>query len=185
MSSQYGPEAVEYCFRLYLKYCGRQHHHIEAEMRKLWPKWSISNLHSSGDGRSEGWINKYKWKEALKLRLEQRPQTALNSAQKVVNEIDSIRTSLYAQITSQGAGAGKDTVQQHLKYCDLSIDALKRLEAARGTLSDFADFWESLMDWAPEIDEKAALALFKISDQILNRAAAKYGRDQKEAPAVR
>jgi hypothetical protein len=154
-------------------------------MRKLWPKWSIGNLYSNGDGRSEGWINKYKWKEALKLRLEQRPRAALNSAQQVANEIETVRTILYAQITSQGAAAGKDTIQQYLKYCDLSIDALKRVEAARGTLGGFADFWERLLDWLPEIDEKAARALLKISDQILNRAVAEYGRDQKEAPGVR
>jgi hypothetical protein len=148
-------------------------------MRERWPKWSISNLYSNGNGRSEGWIDRYNWKDMLKLHLEQRPQAALNLAQKVANEIDSIRTSLYTQITSQGAAAGKDAIQQHLKYCDLSIDALKRVEAGSDTLGGFANFWERLLDWLLEIDENATRALLKVSDQILDRAAAEYGNDQK------
>jgi hypothetical protein len=178
MPTEYGPEAVEHCLRLYLKYNGRHHERIEAEMRKLWPDWTKSNLYSRR-GSKEGWIKKFNWEGALKLHLAQKPLTTLNSAQQLVNEIEFIRKNLYAQITSQGGAVSKDKIQQHLKYCDLSIYAMTKVEAAHDMLGNFASFWEILLEWLVDMDEKAARALLKVSDRILERVAAEYANGKK------
>jgi hypothetical protein len=153
-------------------------------MRKLWPKWRRVNLWARGKGKNRrpGWIEKYNWKEALKLQLERRPQATLNADWKLASEIESVRQTLYEQITSQGAAAGKDAISQHLRYCQLSIDALTKVEAECGTLAGFVDFWEMLLEWLPEIDENATRALVRVSDEILNRVAAEYGVNQEQSP---
>jgi hypothetical protein len=153
-------------------------------MRKLWPKWRRVNLWARGKGKNRraGWIEKYNWKEALMLHLEHRPQSVHNPNWRLVSEIESVRKTLYGQITSQGDASGKDKISQHLRYCQLSIDVLTKVEAERSTLAGFADFWERLLEWLPEIDENATRSLLKVSDEILNRAVAEYGANPELAP---
>jgi hypothetical protein len=180
MPVKYPPEAVERCLRLYLRFNGGQYRRIEAEMRKLWPRWSRHNLltRGKGDSRIPGWVEKYNWKEALRLHLEQSPQAALRAAAKLVDEVEFSRRTLFAEISSQGAAAGKDTISQHLKYCGLSMEARTKVDNPHDTIKNFADFWEKLLDWLMEIDRDVTRALLSVSDKIIERMEKEYVKDR-------
>lgn len=186
MPRSYPDEAIQHCLRLYLKYNGQQHDRIEADMRKLYPGWSKQNLYSRGKGKNEklGWIDKFNWEGALKIHLAKTPLSALTAAEELVREVEEVRKALFARVKTSGAAPDKDLIYQHRDYCKLAIEAITKVEANRDTLGGFATFWERLMDWLPGIDEKAARALLKNSDAILERAAAEYGEDPKETAAV-
>ena len=81
MPASYNEEAVEHCFRLYLRFNGQQHDRIEQEMRRAgWESWTKQNLYSRGD--KVGWIDKFGWKKALEQKIESASKTAaLTSAE--------------------------------------------------------------------------------------------------------
>ena len=185
MPASYNEEAVEHCFRLYLRFNGQQHDRIEQEMRRAgWESWTKQNLYSRGD--KVGWIDKFGWKKALEQKIESASKTAaLTSAEELVREIEEMRKRIKVAIEARGAGIDKDLVYQHARYCTLSIDAQLKLEATRDTLGGFVAFWERLLDWLPEMSERAARELLKVADQILERAAAEYGDKEAAAKADR
>jgi hypothetical protein len=180
MAARYDEEAVQKCFRLYLKYNGGQHERIEQEMRKVYPGWKRNYLYTRGKGANLrlGWIEKYSWEKGLAQHLAQKPTAVLNSAQQLVAEIEEIRKLLFERIKSQGANADKELIQAHRDYSRLSIEALTKVEAARDTLGAFVVFWEKLLDWMPDIDFKAARLLAKLSELIIAKAETEFGESE-------
>lgn len=181
MPRTYSTEAVEEALHLFLKYNGQQHDRIEAEMRRQWPGWSKQNLYTrgKGDNLKVGWIEKYGWDAALKQKLSlASEQTALNADEVLVRDIEQIRQRIKAQLDALGTKVDRDLVYQFRDYCKLGLDARTKLEASRDTFGGFASFWERLLDWLPEISERAARELLKVSDSILEKAAAEYGEKE-------
>jgi len=180
MAARYDEEAIQKCFRLYLKFNGQQHERIEQEMRRVYPGWQRSYLYTRGQGKNQklGWVDKYGWEKALAYHLAQRPTAALNSAQQLVSEIEEIRKLLHERIKPQGANVEKELLQLHRDYSRLSIEALTKVEAARDTLAAWVVFWEKLLDWMPDIDFKTARALAKHSEAIIAKAEEEFGESE-------
>lgn len=175
MPTSYNEEAVEHCFRLYLRFNGQQYDRIEQEMRRAgWQSWSKQNLTSRGE--KIGWVEKFGWKQALEQKIAASSKAAaLTSAEELVGEIEEVRKRIKAALDARGPVVDRDLIYQHARYCTLSIEAQLKLEATRDTLGGFVSFWERLLDWLPEISERAARELLKVADAILERAAAEYG----------
>ncbi len=181
MAQQYGPEAIETCLRLYLKFNGQQHERIEQEMRRAgYPGWRRQYLYTRGQGEHEkvGWIEKFGWEKALALYLARKPTATLNNAEQLVREIEEVRGYLAVEIKAAGGKVDKERLQLHRDYCNLSIGALTKVEGARDTLAAWVNFWEQLLDWMPDIDLDTAKKLVKFSPQIIARAEEKFGETQ-------
>lgn len=182
MGKQYNAEAVEQCLRLYLKYNGQQHARIEQDMRRLgYAGWRRNNLYDRGKGKNvrEGWINKYQWEKTRLERLAQAPMTTLSNAEKLVREIEEVRRYLYVEIAAVGGRVDKDRLQLHRDYCNLSIGALTKVEAARDTLSAWVSFWERLIDWSVDIDARLAKTLVKHAEALIGRAEKEFGETRE------
>lgn len=178
MPASYNEEAVQECKRLYLLFNGQQHDRIQAEMRKRWPSWSKQNLYTRGKGSNfkEGWIDKFGWDKALALSLAQAAERGTFSAdEKLVRSIEKVLAKVEASIDAKGAAVERDLVYQFTNLAKLLIEARTKLDARRDTLGGFVTFWERLLDWLPEMNERAARELLKVAEQILERAAAEYG----------
>jgi hypothetical protein len=172
----YPAEAIEKCFRLYLRFNGGQWDRIEKEMRREWPGWSKQNLGNRGD--KLGWIEKYGWEAGLKLHLATKPAGARTSAETLFNEIEETRKKLFADLQALGGRQDRDLVYQYRDFCKLSIEALSKVQGAGNTLESFVAFWERLLDMLPEISEKAAAALLAVADQVIERAGAEYAHSE-------
>lgn len=178
----YGPDAIDFALRLYLKYNGQQHDRIESEMRRAgWSGWSRKNLYTRGKGKQQrlGWIEKFGWERALQLHLAEKPTATLNDAEQLVREVKEIRQQLFRIIKAQGANVDKEKLQLHRDYSNLSISALTKVEAARDTLGGWVHFWERLVDWAVDVDAKFAKVLIKYADAIIERAEKEFGETEE------
>ncbi len=175
MPVKYSEEAIERCFQLYLKHHGQQHDRIEAEMRKLWPSWSKQNLYTRGKGknRKDGWIERYGWDAALKLKLSTTARQAATSAEKLFLEIEQQRERLNEALATRGS-TDKDLVYQHRDYCKLSIDALARLESAGDNMDAFVAMYERLLEWLGELSTTALAEVVKVGEAITDRARRHY-----------
>src|SRR5205085_19523 len=101
MPKSYPDEAREQCLRLFLKFNGQQHERIEREMRKAgWVGWSKQNLYSRGD--KVGWIEKYGFDAALKLKLAASETQALTRAEELFLEIEQGRKRLKERLDADG-----------------------------------------------------------------------------------
>lgn len=176
MPRTYSDEAIEKCAQLYLKFHGQQHERIEAEMRKTWPGWSKQNLHTRGKGKNSkiGWIEKFGWEAALKLKVSTSARQAATSAEKLFLEIEQTRERLKQALDAQG-GSDRDLVYQHRDYCKLSIDALARLEQAGDNMGMFSLMYERLLEWLGALSAPALAELVKVTDAVTERARAHYG----------
>ena len=181
MPARYDDEAIAHCLSLYLKFNGQQHDRIEREMRRKWPGWSKQNLYTRGKGSNlkVGWVEKYGWEEALRLHLAARPKEALTAAEQIFLEIEAIRKKVYEQISAKGASFDRDLVYQHRDYTKLSIEALAKLSGAGQTFETFVAFWEWLLDELTGLAPAAAAELLKVTEQVIDRAAEKYGETKK------
>lgn len=177
MPRKYPEEAQEYCFRLYLKYNGAQHDRIEAEMQRAgWTAWTKQNLYTRGRGANQkvGWIERFGWDEALKLKVQTSGRAAQTSAEKLFLEIESQRERIKAALDAQG-GTDRDLVYQHRDYCKLSVEALQKLEAARDNFDGFVAMYERLLEWLGEISQPALSELLKANEGVTERARRHYG----------
>lgn len=176
MPRTYNEEAVEKCFQLYLRFNGQQHERIQEEMRKDYPGWSAQNLYTRGRGEHQktGWIEKFGWEAALKLKLASSEKGAATSAESLFLEIEATRKRIKEALDAAGV-ADRDLVYQHRDYCKLSVDALSRLEAARDNLAGFVTFWERLCSWLPAISLTATRELLAVGEEILAKAQSEYG----------
>lgn len=181
MPRKYDDEAVQRCFDLYLKFNGQQHERIEAEMRKVYPGWSVQNLYTRGKGANLkiGWIEKYGWEGALTLKLATSGRGAATSAEKLFLEIEAARERIKTALDAQGAGTDRDLVYQHRDYCKLSIDALARLEAAGDNFDSFVAMWERLCAWLPELSPTATRELLAVSEEVLRKAQSELKSERK------
>ncbi len=181
MPRKYDDQAVHRCFDLYLRFNGQQHARLEAEMRRVYPGWSVQNLYTRGTGANlkVGWIEKYGWADALKLKLATTGKAAATSAEKLFLEIEATRERIKAALDAQGASADRDLVYQHRDYCKLSIDALTRLEAAGDNFDGFVAMWERLCAWLPEISPAATRELLAVSEEVLSKAQSEWKSEVK------
>jgi len=178
MPRQYTSEAVDYCFELYLRFNGQNYDRIEREMRRKrpeWSKWSKQNLTSHGD--KLGWVEKFGWESALKDKLATASRAkATSEAQTLYNEIVDTRKALKRKIDVD-KNFDRDLVYQHQRYCQLSVSVLSRLENTDASISGFVAFWERLLDWLPDINQRAARELLNIADEVMERAQIEFGGD--------
>ena len=67
MPSQYPPEAIEKCRKLYCKFGGKDFDAIQREMRKEYPTWRKQNLKPRGKGADSrlGWIVEHNFDKSL------------------------------------------------------------------------------------------------------------------------
>jgi hypothetical protein len=176
MPRKYDHQCVEDAKRLYMKYSGQNFGKIETEMRRKWPGWQKQNLIGRGADKP-GWIEKYGWEAALKLKLQADQLTTLSAAQRLAQEIENMRMALYEKASADPTD--KDFVAGHRNYAALSIQALERIDAARHTLDGFVEFYEAFCDWAGDLDETDgaihAQWIVNQSPVIIARAKKIYG----------
>ncbi|HEX8500779.1 MAG TPA: hypothetical protein VF659_09320 [Pyrinomonadaceae bacterium] len=188
MPASYNEEAVRECERLYLLFNGQQHDRVQAEMRKKWPSWSKQNLYTRGKGSDLkiGWIDKFGWEKALELKLALSSESVgLNADEKLVRSIEKRLAQVEGVLDAKGAAVDRDLMYQFRDLAKLLIEARTKLETRRDTLGGFVAFWERLLDWLPEMNERAARELLKVAEQILERAAVEYGEKDDRAKADR
>lgn len=171
MPAKYPPEAIEYCFGLYLKYNGANFDRIEQEMQAVYPGWSRTILFNRGLGENfrTGWIEKYGWEAALKIHLSVRGKNLLSSGEKLLAEVETIRERLFEQILASGV-ANRDLVYQHDKYSQRSAELLDQLSRERNTGIDFARFWTFLMKNSVSISPALARELASAEDAMFKKA---------------
>jgi hypothetical protein len=187
MGKQYSAKAVEDAFALFLKFKGGSWHRIDQEMERKgyvgFKSKSVFPDRGKGEKRRDGWINKYNWREGLKLHLENLPTASLNNAQRLVREVETVRKKLFDRISPRGAQVNEaidaQLLQLHRDYSKLSIEALTKVEAASDTLGAFVDFWERFLEWLTDIDPKTARLVLKSEDLIRARAEEEFGETEE------
>jgi hypothetical protein len=179
---RYGQDAIDYCFKLYLKYNGQQPGRIEREMQKAgWVGWKAQNLKPRGYGanRKPGWIESFGWENALREHVASKVAPTLNSAEKLVRDIEMVCDGLAAEIRSKGvAKTDKERLQLFRDFGNLQIGAITKVQAARDTLGAWVVFFEKLIEWGVDIDSKLGRALVKHSDALIARAEKEFGEEQ-------
>lgn len=170
---RYDQVAINKAFQLFLLYNGQRHDKIEEEMREVYPGFSRQTLYSTN-----GWIKKYAWEAALEIKVATDKHQALNSADKLVNEIETVRERLFKNLQWDGV-FDAEAVKAHKEYSKLSIDALIKVKEARDTLGAFAAMWERLMSWLPDYSTDALDALLQVEEEVLKRAAIELGTQEE------
>lgn len=171
MPRKYDQETRNKCFKLYLRYNGKHHERIVAEMRKEYPWFSVT--------RVTAWAAAYGWEDALKISIEQQKRVALTSADELHNEIEETRKRLFVELQNTGE-FDKEKYQLYRDYARLSQEQLVKVTNARDTLGAFVGFWERLTGWLPDYSRHAAEALLQVEEQILKRAAEEYAESEAE-----
>lgn len=147
-----------------------------------WVGWRKQNLYDRGRGKSLklGWQTRYGFEKALRVYQSQLATPSLNSAQKLVQQIDEVRDRLAADIKVSDE-VSEEKARLHLGYVNASIAALTKVHEAKDTLGAWVHFWERLLDWAVDIDAKLARTLAKYSDPLIERAQEEFGETQEQA----
>ena len=180
MGVRYGPEAIELCRKLYLKYGGINHVAIEAEMRKTYPGWSKTNLCERGKRKGQerlGWIVIYGFENSLKLHLQKLTEAVNDDEQDLYIGIREARKRM--QLKVQGTEASKDDIYQYRDFCKLEIEARRNLDLSRDNLETFVSGYEKLVMWLGEIDPAATKLLIKHGQRLADLAAAHYGKPEE------
>ena len=178
MPTKYSPEAIEFCFGLFLRYNGENFDRIEQDMRAAgWLGFTKQLLFSRGleQHRRDGWIEKFGWKAALEIHLANKSKQLLSRREKTLLEVETIRERIYEQITARGVD-NRDLVWQHDKYSERSARLLAELELARQSSSDFAAFWKFLLTTALAVSPQLARELVNAEDAILHRAKQEFSK---------
>lgn len=182
---RYGSDAIDYCFKLYLKYNGQQFGRIEQEMHRAgWVGWKAQNLRSRGKGktRKAGWIESYGWENALREHLAQKVAPSLDSAEKLVRDIQFICDGLATEIRAKGvSGVDEKRLKLYESFAGLQISALTKVEAARDTLGGWVNFFERMIEWGVDVDSKLGRLLVKHSAALIARAEKEFGESQVRA----
>jgi hypothetical protein len=165
------PDQIKDAFELYLQFNGERFDLIEEEMRKRgWEHFRAQNLKSRGKGvnRRDGWVAKYGWENALKIKIATMGTVAMTSAESLLFEVETIRKKLFLELESDKLD--RDRVYQHDKYVARSIDILAELNAARDNYGNFILFLERLCGAAPSISPKLAEALVEAREGLMDWA---------------
>lgn len=176
MPKRVDPQCIEDAFELYLKYHGERFDLIEKEMRlKGWLGWDKQCLTNRGIGDNfrEGWIERYGWKNTLKVYLTAKSKSILTSGEKLLFEIETIRERLFAQIESMGVD-NRDLVWQHDKYSKRSAEVLAQMDSANDPEKDFATFLNFLISISISISPSLARELNNCLEAIIQRAKEEF-----------
>jgi hypothetical protein len=179
MPKSYPQEAVDLCLTLYLKYGGQNFDAVQREMKREYPAWSKGLLHSKGTGKDArlGWMDKYGWQNALKLHLENKVERVQNDTQKLYQDIKTIRETLAKKAKSLDATA--TDLQLFAKYCELEIKARQTLELSKSNLETFADSYELICSWLPDVDAAVGKGFLKCGDKLIQMAEVHYGKAEQ------
>lgn len=179
MAKAYGPEAVELCRQLYLRYGGKNYDAIQAEMRKQYPGWSKINLVDRTDknrGERFGWVTTYGFERSLELYGQKLAESVNDDEQDLYLGIKSIRKAL--QAGAIGKDPSKDALAKYRDFAKLEIEARRNLNLTRDNLETFVSGFEKLTIWLGEIDPVASKALVKNGERLVEMARAHYGKEQ-------
>lgn len=183
MGKPVNAEEVKAAFELYLLHNGDRFDLIEREMhRRGWTGFRKSKLKSRGFGenRREGWIEKFGWENALKLKAAAAGTVAATSAESLLFEVEAIRKKLFAEIEARGISrAGKDAIYQHDKYVNRSIEILAQLKEARDNYANFRYFLQHLLAAAPRISAELAITLLECEDALIDWAESEFMREDE------
>lgn len=184
MPRKYDHAAVEMCFELYLRFNGQHYDRIETEMRRVYPGWSKDNLVTRGT--REGWPDKYGWGAALERKLLAASKVSgTSSAEKLLLEVEEVRGVIKNAIDAHGS-TDTDLIWQHRAYCQLTTDALARLDAGKDNFEAFCVMMERLMGIAGSLPGERGKRLVRelnnVYDDVINSARKLYGEKNEFRP---
>lgn len=172
------PEAIKDAFDLYLKYNGQQFELIEHEMhQKGWDKFRVSILKNKGRGDNfrEGWIQRFGWENALKIKIASQGLLAQTSAEALLFEVETIGKKIFMELEAKGVGSGnKDLIYQHDKYVARRIEILDKLADARDNYANFVTFFQHFLKAATKISPSLAAELCDAEDAIVDWAEREF-----------
>lgn len=171
-------DEVKAAFELYLLHNGERHDLIEQAMhRQGWTTFRRSKLKSRGYGenRREGWIEQFGWEKSLQLKIATVNSAAQTSAESLLFEVETIRKKLFVEIEANGiTRSGKDTIYQHDKYVNRSIEILGQLNDARDNYANFVFFIRHLLKAAPQISPGLAKELVDAEEALVDWAEGEF-----------
>lgn len=176
MGVRHSPEMIQAAFDLYLKYNGERFDLIEKEMQgDGWSGFKTSLLLNRGRGKNfrEGWIERFRWKKSLEIKIAMAGVVAQTSAESLLFEVETIRKKLFITLEANGVNS-KDLVYQHDKYVGRSTEILAQLDKARDNHANFVFFLTHLLKAAPAISPALAEALFDAEDGLLDWAEREF-----------
>jgi hypothetical protein len=172
------PQCIDDAFDLYIKFNGGRFAQIEEEMRqKGWDKFNVSVLHNKGKGANyrEGWITRFGWEDALKLRIATVGIAATTSAESLLFEVETIRKKIFMKLETGGVGPGaKDLIYQHDKYISRTTEILDKLEKARDNYANFVFFLQHLLKGATRISPALAEAICDAEEALIDWAEKEF-----------
>lgn len=174
---------IKDAFALYLKYNGERFDLLEDEMRRMgWATFRKQVLTNRGKDKNfrEGWIDKFGWKNALKLHLAATATASETSAESLLMENETIRKAAFIEIQAGGVRASKEIVWQHNTYTQNCIKILASLDAARDNYQNFVFFLQHLVAAAPGISPDLAKAICEAEDALLDWAEKKFVVDEEK-----
>lgn len=177
------PETIKDAFSLYLKYNGGRFDVIEEEMHRLgWEGFRKQVFFDKGQGDNfrMGWINRFGWENALKLRLAVAGTAASTSAESLLYENETIRKAAFIEIEAQGVRASKDLIYQHNNYTQNCIKILAQLNDARDNYGNFVFFLKHLVAAAPGISPDLAMAICDAEDALLDWAEKEFVNESEK-----
>jgi hypothetical protein len=175
MPNKVHPDQIKDAFELYLQFNGERFDLIETEMRKKgWTTFGKQNLLPKGKDENfrEGWIQKYGWENALKIKIATLGTLAMTSAESLMHEVETIRKALFIELEANKLD--KDKLYLHDKYVARSIDILAELNDARDNHGNFILFLERLCGVAPQISPDLAKAIVDAKDGLLSWAESEF-----------
>ncbi len=179
MPVSYSPEAVEKCRALYLKYGGKNHAAIEAEMQREYPGWQKGNLEDKGIKRPRmGWVTKYGFERSLEIHTAKLVMAVNNDEQDLYIGIRTVRKAL--EVEAIGRNANKDSRREYREYCKLEIEARRNLELGRDNFETFVAGYEKLVMWLGDVDPAAANLLIRNGKRLAELAEALYGKAETD-----
>jgi len=182
-STRTNPETIKDAFALYLKYNGERFDLIEEEMHRLgWEGFRKQILFNRGKGENyrDGWIDRFGWKNALKVHLAQAATIAATSAESLLAENEAIRKAAYMEIQEQGVRANKDLVYQHNLYTQNCIKILDKLAEARDNYANFTFFLNHLLRAATHISPALAKELCDAEEPLIEWAEKEFVTEEEK-----
>ena len=181
MAKSYSEEAIELCRRLYCKYGGKNHDAIQREMRAAgYSGWSKINLQNRGRegprGERMGWVDKYGFDNSLRLHIEKLATSVNNDEQDLYLSIKTLRKRLQGKALARNPDT--KVVSQFRDLAKLEIEARRNLDLSRSNLETFAEAFELIATWAPDIDADLASRFIKSADRFMELAQAHYGKQE-------
>lgn len=186
MPRPHHPDEISDAFDLYLQFNGERFDLLEQEMRrKGWDAFKKQLLFDKGIGVNYrmGWISKYGWGNALKLKVATAGVVAATSAESLLFEVETLRKKIFIELETRGVGpTAKDLIYQHDKYVNRSIEILAQLEKARDNYANFIFFLQHLLKASTKISPALAAEICQAEDALIEWAEKEFVvEEEKEA----